>query len=166
MWIAMYGGRFSCAWPPPVALVVSTAEPGVVAVNTLWFKSSFPVWDFNRYRIQPWISVDATELRVKWTRRVQPFKLRQFTLIQFLKGVGQYSCTRLFSLENMQIVNRGGHDQKVTRNDAVHDGGMWRRKRRARCARVFDARDEANASVNDRRVDVLPPRPLQVLRTT
>ena len=29
-----------------------------------------------------------------------------------------------FCLEKMQIVNRGGLDQKVIRNDAVHDGGM------------------------------------------
>ena len=61
---------------------------------------------------------------------------------QPFRANGTYSGTRLFSLEKMQI----DHDQKVIRNAAVHDGEMRRRKRRARCARVVDARDEADCT--------------------
>jgi hypothetical protein len=81
---------------------------------------------------------------------------------QLFRANGTYSGTRLFRLEKMQI----DHDQKVIRNAAVHDGEMRRRKRRARCARVVDARVEAIAPENDRRVDLPPPRPLVAVATS
>jgi hypothetical protein len=55
---------------------------------------------------KPWISVDATELRVKLTRRVQPIKLRQFTLIQGLKGVVQYMFFWLKALPPIFFVRK------------------------------------------------------------
>ena len=108
---------------------------------------------------------------VKILRRYEStFVLSYESIIVYFRSVttqpfranGTYSGTRLFSLEKMQI----DHDQNVIRNAAVHDGEMRRRKRRARCARVVDARVEAIAPENDRRVDLPPPRPLVAVATS